>query len=205
MVPDPSQRDTQSDKEREAREEAEANRAQNLDVQGPSTSSTEQPSTGQRYVRQASLQSSSPNVLSTTRGPASSSGAAPTEASPLITPAPPAYSPPSPGSPYHSHIRDNSLANIVQYNTMGRQEAFFPERSPEDLGGASDPLLGGQGRGNDGERAGILAWINRNSNKILKTMLLLLAIGTGIGFVINIVTGILNRQEVPSNHDQQVV
>ena len=85
---------------------------------------------------------------------------------------------------------------------MGRPETFFPNRDPEDLGG-DQPLLGGDPRRRPWrQRAG--DWMQEKQNKIMKTILLLLAVLTGIGFIVNIVTSFKGHREV-CNHTSHVL
>ena len=64
---------------------------------------------------------------------------------------------------------------------------LFPSRDPESLGG-EEPLLGGEHRRGRWTR-GWGEWVHDNQNKILKTILLLLALLAGIGFIVNVAKG----------------
>ena len=127
LVPDPSQSNSSNDKEREAREQLAASRAETSHTQAPESSR-------QQHISQSPVHS--PLASPTQAHLSSSSSPGATESTPLLPSAPPAYSPPAPDSPYHA--RNNST-------NMGRPETFFPNRDPEDLGG-EQPLLGGDPR-----------------------------------------------------------
>ena len=181
LVADPSQASSISNKEQEAREGLEASRAEASQAQAAESSTQ---NLAQGRATQPSLQP--PIVDPAASDHSTSSNPAASERTPLIPQAPPAYSPPSPGSPYHSGAGNDPQTSNGGYSTMGRQEVFFPNRDPEDLGG-QEPLLGGEGRQNR-QRTGWREWLHEKQNKILKSILLLLAILACIGFVVNLAT-----------------
>ncbi|KAI4141599.1 MAG: hypothetical protein LQ340_007597, partial [Diploschistes diacapsis] len=185
LVPDPSQSVSGASKEQEAREELEAHRAETSQAQAQAAQNARQ-----QHVRQPSVHSSS--ASSSTGQPLALPAPSATEVTPLLPAAPPAYSPPSPDSPYHAHARSTSHGTGDNYSTMGRPEVFFPDRDPEDMGGA-EPLLGGERRRDDWRER----WTRRiqeNRNNIIKLTLLLLAVVAGVGFVVNIATGWKNHR-----------
>ena len=174
-IPNPSQ-STQADKEREAREESEASRSQ-----GPSSDSW----AVSRPTSNHSTFSPPPTPARRRVDPVFEDNIQ-SERTPLLPAAPPAYSPPTPSSPYQ-HTRSASQGSAGGYSTMGRHELFMPYGEPEDLGG--ETLLGGPPR-RDGWRQRSGDWLKENTNKIAKYVLILLALSIGIGFIVNIVTNI---------------
>ena len=185
LVPDPSQTNSQSDKEREAREQLQADRAASAHTQAPE-SSRPQP------IRQPTEQSP---VASPTRAHFQpSSRSVDNERTPLLASAPPAYSPPSPGSPYHARTFSQAESSNEGNGNMGGPETFFPNRDPENLGG-EQPLLGRERRQRSWRKSAN-QWIHENQNRIMKSILLLLAILAAIGIIWDIATSYEGRKEV---------
>lgn len=187
MVPDPSQRNTQADKEREAREEGEASRAQEA-----SSAAASQRAYSNHSRRSSAFSPSS--VPSTRRYDPAFQEPVQSDRTPLLPPAPPAYEPPAEDSPYrHAHSASQS-STATGYNTMGGPgPIFLPDRDPEDLGGARSPGDGGRRRGLWGR---VSDRIYENTDRIAKWVLVLLAIGAGIGFIINTVRRIDSHGDV---------
>jgi hypothetical protein len=184
LIPDPSRGNSSLDKEREAREELASNRSEGQ----PAATGSRPPQPQAQSPRQ------SPATSPTRQGLSSTTQAA-TETTPLIPAAPPAYSPPTPGSPYHQHIRNISEVSTGTYHSMGQPSRFFPERSPENLGGQDQLLLG-----QDGDRKSwwkkVSFWLEYSSEKLFKYIILIVALLIGIGFICDLIIGIKSQRGV---------
>ena len=199
IVPDPSQSNSPARKEQEALEELEASRAEARNNR-PSQVGVAESSTQQQAA--PSIQSSP--ISPTRRHHDIHTSQSADESTPLISSAPPAYSPPLPGSPYHTqHNRNISQASSGNYNSMGRgPDAFFPDRDPEDLGGEQQPLIGADER-RDGWGHRAVRWGEENINKIFKYLMLIFVFVMAVGFIWVLVVGIKTNRKVNepfSNH-----
>ena len=158
LVPDPSQDTAESDKAREAQQEATQASAT---PRSPSRHTT--PSTSSRPRL-------SPDFEDDTS----------TERTGLISSAPPAYSPsPANGTYQQPTVQSPTRSEPASrgYNTMGRQDIFLPAGEPEDLGGQSP---GGYSDPKQGD------WKKRAQRFFkIKYFIVLLALLTTIWFLIS--------------------
>ena len=179
LIPDPSQASSESDKAREAREDAETSRASDASA----------------ARRRDSSQHSPRSIPSRGRFNPVFEDEAHTETTPLLRPAPPAYSPPASGSTfgtpgYRSSASGND--NRSSIHNMGRPQIFLPNDGPQDLGG--DPLLGGRWR-RDGEgwMSQWWKWITNIIRAGTKYIVIAIALVIGIGFILSAVRPIWNH------------
>lgn len=171
LVPDPRQRNTAADKEREAREEqqnlnAGASRLDDVAVQPSSRSPRHQTSTSPRSPRPPRNSSSAFNDDEDDHI---------NEQTPLIFPDPPAYA---------DIERNTNTANTpVRYNTMGSEQYLFRDRDPQDLGGASEPLLP---RGSERKSRSWRTYLT-DGNKLGKLLIIICVVLSIAGLLVGIV------------------
>ena len=170
LVPDPSQGRSHLDKEQEARAEIHATTSGSPSMPARINTSALPSSIARSPPRSTTVVSSSPTGVN--------------ESTPLISSAPPAYSPPEPGSPYHQRTRSTDTGGI--YETMGRPETFFPN-SAADLGGDRESLL----LNDSGEKrwsSRVVRWWEENSYKVFKYIMLALALLVAVSFLVELIT-----------------
>ena len=179
LIPDPSQASSESDKAREAREEAETSRARDA-------------STSPRRDSQYSPRS----IPSRARFNPVFEDEGYTETTPLLRSAPPAYSPPASGSTFGTPGSRSSASgndNRSSIHNMDRPQIFLPTGGPQDLGG--DPLLGGSRRKDDD--GWMSQWWKRVMNVIragTKYIVIAIALIVGLGFILTAVRPTWNHK-----------
>ena len=179
LIPDPSQASSESDKAREAREDAETSRASDASA----------------APRRDSSQHNPRSIPSRGRFNPVFEDEAHTETTPLLRPAPPAYSPPASGSTFGTPGSRSSASgndNRSSIHNMGRPQIFLPNDGPQDLGG--DPLLDGNWRrDNEGWMSQWWKWITNVIRAGTKYIVIAIALVIGIGFILSAVRPIWNH------------
>ena len=185
MVLDPSQHNARTENERDARDKAHATSSSHH--YGPEASRL--PSRHSRALSEVSPRSMP------TRGSLDPEfdEEAQNEGTPLLPPAPLAYSPPDSDSPFRTS-RTFGWPTRSEYSTMGGSRPFLLNRAPEDLGGR-EPLLGGPPRDNRW-RNRTWEWLCENTNRIAKGLLIFLALAMGVVFIVNVALSIKTHEKV---------
>ena len=191
LVPDPSQNSAEANKAREAREDREADTTSEVSVAVRRGSQATAHSTSSRRGFDTDFEDETQS-----------------EVTPLIPPAPPAYSAATADrqySPPKSDIR-GSTGNTAyrQYNTMGRSPVFLPDGQPTDFGQV--PLLSDTDHETPVWKRKARSYLPRNWRSCAIFVVIAIALLIGGGFILSVIHDIkwdrvsLRARETQTSH-----
>jgi hypothetical protein len=183
LVPNPEQRRSSADKEREAQEELERSC-----VEGASSSARRESHHSEQTPHQSEYTSHS--TPTRRQFDPDFQEEAQTEATPLLPAAPPTYTDATAGRPAPLTLATPSQSR--NYNTMGQETVFFGQSQPQNL--AEEPLLEGRNKEEGfGQRAtryfSSVPW-----RSVGRFIFITVALLIGVSFIADVIMNIQDRK-----------